>query len=637
MPRRCRSSRSNRAEKSRARPAVLLEELESRALLSTYTVSNLNASGPGSLWADFQQVSATGGANTINFAAGLSGTITPIGGLELDPAGQTTIAGPGAGLLTINGRFIIRGGSAVATIAGMTIIGGSAGPFVYPASGGGGGIYNYGTLTVQNCTVSGNSATLSNGASGGGGGIYNAGTLTVIDSMFSHNSTISGSGGSVSGGGAIYNSATLTVVGSAFVDNSAGGSGGAIYNVPIGSPAGLTIRDSTFSNNKAGGEGGAIYTYGDPVVVSHCQFAGNSAIYDTGGGIFSYSALEVTQSTFSGNTSFEGAGIMNFAGASLTVSDSTFSGNTSVNLNGHEGGGAGITNEGYAAITNSTISGNTAPQGAGIENPAYPLTLTNCTITGNVATGTGGGIHNGGTLTVVNCTISGNSAGTYQGGGGIANEGVLRLNNTVVAGNEHSAHVPDDITVLQRIGEQVLGSNNLIGTGGSGGLTNGSNGNIVGTIDPKLAPLGNYGGPTQTMPPLPASPAIDHGSNALAVGPNGNPLLTDQRGFTRIFNGTVDIGACESRSFVPGDANLDGNVDFADLVILARNYGATNATWVQGDFDGDGKVDFNDLMMLARNYRRSTAAAAAAINASSTEPPPMDGPIRRRAARAVQR
>ena len=47
---------------------------------------------------------------------------------------------------------------------------------------------------------------------------------------------------------------------------------------------------------------------------------------------------------------------------------------------------------------------------------------------------------------------------------------------------------------------------------------------------------------------LPGSPAINAGSNALAVDANGNPLITDQRGiaFPRIVNGTVDIGAYES-------------------------------------------------------------------------------------------
>jgi hypothetical protein len=55
-----------------------------------------------------------------------------------------------------------------------------------------------------------------------------------------------------------------------------------------------------------------------------------------------------------------------------------------------------------------------------------------------------------------------------------------------------------------------------------------------------LSPLGNYGGPTQTMPLLPGSLAIDAGTST------GAPAL-DQRGLGRV--GAVDIGAFESQGF----------------------------------------------------------------------------------------
>jgi hypothetical protein len=76
------------------------------------------------------------------------------------------------------------------------------------------------------------------------------------------------------------------------------------------------------------------------------------------------------------------------------------------------------------------------------------------------------------------------------------------------------------------------------------GINDGSHGNQVGTsqapIDPLLAPLGNYGGPTQTMALLPGSPAIGAGTSSRAPS-------TDQRGFSR--GSTVDIGAFQSQGF----------------------------------------------------------------------------------------
>ena len=62
-----------------------------------------------------------------------------------------------------------------------------------------------------------------------------------------------------------------------------------------------------------------------------------------------------------------------------------------------------------------------------------------------------------------------------------------------------------------------------------------------------------------------------------------------------------------------GDANHDGSIDLADLLILAQNYGRTDATWEQGDFNGDGTVGFDDLLALARRYGSHASASSAAM------------------------
>jgi hypothetical protein len=68
----------------------------------------------------------------------------------------------------------------------------------------------------------------------------------------------------------------------------------------------------------------------------------------------------------------------------------------------------------------------------------------------------------------------------------------------------------------------------------------------------------------------------------------------------------VDGSAVLVRYTLSGDATLDGQVDFNDLVKLAQNYNttlpATGSAWFRGDFNYDGTVDFNDLVKLAQNY-----------------------------------
>jgi fibronectin-binding autotransporter adhesin len=87
---------------------------------------------------------------------------------------------------------------------------------------------------------------------------------------------------------------------------------------------------------------------------------------------------------------------------------------------------------------------------------------------------------------------------------------------------------------------------NLIGktNGSTGWLASDIKGTIASPIDPLLGALASNGGPTQTMLLLAGSPAINKGSNALI--PAG--VVTDQRGYKRIFNTTVDIGAVERQA-----------------------------------------------------------------------------------------
>jgi hypothetical protein len=75
----------------------------------------------------------------------------------------------------------------------------------------------------------------------------------------------------------------------------------------------------------------------------------------------------------------------------------------------------------------------------------------------------------------------------------------------------------------------------------------------------------------------------------------------------------LDTSAVVIRYTLPGDANLDRTVGFADLVLLSQNYGQAGHSWGSGDFDYslDGMVDFADLVILAQNYNATLPAIAA--------------------------
>jgi hypothetical protein len=299
--------------------------------------------------------------------------------------------------------------------------------------------------------------------------------------------------------------------------------GGGIYNQGM-----LTVSNSTLTSNSA-------YYSGTPIVGGIYYFGG-------GGGMFNAGTVDVSNSTIADNSSAaDGAGIWNQG--TLDVSSSTIADNTTSFV------GAGIANAGSADVSSSTIADNTAGFGGGGILNFDTATCSDSTIANNSAT-VGGGIYNQGPLTVSDSTLADNAVSGYAGGL-LDDDATTSLDNTIVALNtmgSGSGATPSDITLVYGGVVSFSSAYNLIGTGGAGGLVNGVNGNQVGVADPGLGTLANNGGPTQTIALLTGSPAIDAGSNALAVDPTtGLPLLYDQRGpgYARIVNGTVDIGAFE--------------------------------------------------------------------------------------------
>jgi predicted outer membrane repeat protein len=238
-----------------------------------------------------------------------------------------------------------------------------------------------------------------------------------------------------------------------------------------------------------------------------------------------------------GFDSQNGGAIYLNANATLSVTNSVFANNTA------QVHGGAIYNAGTLTLTNSTMSGNhaTNADGGGINNSGT-LTVTNSTLSGNSGYG-GGGISNIGSATVTNSTVSGNRA-TFNGGGGIFNDrdGTASLTNTIVAGNTTTTIGPD------LYGTITTGGHNLFGTTSGATITTG-NGDLINS-NPGLGPIGNNGGPTQTIPLLSGSPAIAAADPATcaATGP-GKVASVDQRGFPR--PAACSIGAYEPQTIAP--------------------------------------------------------------------------------------
>ena len=289
-------------------------------------------------------------------------------------------------------------------------------------------------------------------------------------------------------------------------------------------------------------KGGGIGSIGGDLTLSFCtvthnQTSGsNATLTGAGGGAGIYQEfgrLTILHSTISDNQSSggncKGGGIFYAAGSldiplPLDISHSTISRNGVV---GDDPRGGGIlfstlsqnssAKIAYSTISHNQISGNTARGGA-ISQARGSLTLDYCTITENFASEDGGGVR--------------------SRGGNAATSTSLHLNSTIIASNYSGTGKSDLLLENFQNGTITASRENLLSSSFGEPLTS-STDNIAILSEPiALAPLGNYGGPTETMPPLIGSPAIN------AAGTT-DPGGTDQRGFPRFVNGALDVGAVE--------------------------------------------------------------------------------------------
>lgn len=349
---------------------------------ATFTVTNANDSGSGSLRDAIDQAEAAAGADVIEFNIGAA---TPI---ELSTMDLTK--GYGKTALVIDSEIVIDasssvfavtitrpaaapemrlfgiGPNAMVTMTGLTLDGGiarggngGAGSNALYAGGGGAGmggaIYIYqGELTLQNCTLSnnqaiggsGDSASTSanpNGGGGGGSSSFNGGSFT-------------GGGSSGAGGGGIAGDAP----------NSSGGPGGANQN---------GTQASGGTSGTLGGGGGGGTSVADGTDPSAGGFGGGggggySTVLTMGTGGFGAGG-GANGGPYGGNGGFGGGGGSSGGAGGIASVSAYAGGNGQAAFPYRGGGGAGM--------------------GGAVFNHAGALMIDGCTFSSNTATGGTGG------------------------------------------------------------------------------------------------------------------------------------------------------------------------------------------------------------------------------------------------------
>ncbi len=357
----------------------------------------------------------------------------------------------------------------------------------------GGGIGNHGTLTMTGGSITNNTSNDSTDPKGGGGIFnYTGATATLT------NVTISGNEAKHYGGGGICNFGTLTLDGGTITDNTAGSQGGGIWqegtlniqgavtitgnkhsnladNVYLkngsvinvtgsleGSSIGITMENitGTFTNGYS--------TYSSGIAPSALFTADNDVFYDVtlseNEACISQGALiypVTTEAQLRSAIEMDNANIKLGANISLTQIVGIENNRTiTIDLNNYtldrgctaRDGQAIVVQQGsMLRLSNGTVARGWGGAGGGIQN--YGITdLVNVTLRDNVGDDRGGGICNYGTLTMLGGAIRDNTTRDntslyyhgfptdpdYPGGGGIYNHdsGTVTLKDVTITGNK---------------------------------------------------------------------------------------------------------------------------------------------------------------------------------------------------------
>lgn len=443
----------------------------------------------------------------------------------------------------------------------------------------------------------------------------------------------------------VQGTGTLDVNGQSETIGTLTGAGGG--NVTLGTGGVLTVTQGTFTGvisgagmvvqeNPMGGTSAAVvlngtHTFTGGVVVNHGSVTfGSTAPQHVGTslnggtwGVYNGSALN-----FGGASSIN----TNFADVTLSGAGSTFAKFDAVNDNR---GSFTITGGKVFTTAGALANAGTLTVGTG-STLTFGGTFTNTgttTTTGTISTT--GAMNSSGTLTIsgpqsygplATLAVTGGTTtlNTDAGTALAPNLGVTASGGSLVlASTQHLRSLTVTAPVTVGAAGPVSAGNKVVVTqalavsgGGKIDLTNNALVlDYTGAAGPALASVrdavlagyagGTWGGnglTSSTAALVPNAYGIGFGEASTIFGISGAS--------TASFRGqTVDATSVLCRFTPRGDANLDGVVNFDDLLTLAKNYNKVDVSYAQGDFDYSGNVNFDDLLLLAKNYNLVLAGA----------------------------
>lgn len=352
-----------------------LESLETRDLLSTFTVNSLNDTGAGSLRSAIDQANdevTNPGQDHIVFDLALSNGTIP---LASNDTNHPLTMGPTA--FIISSDIVIDGQGANITLDGQD----SRRVF---------GVLATGELAIRGLTITGgearggDSGAASSGSSGGGGAglggaIFNAGKLTIYDSVFVENAAFGGNAGAAegsrfgptngSGGGAAASD------GASSAGGDTGGGGAGLLGPGTGTSGGAGEGGTQAAEGVDGINGGGGGAGADGTSFSLGGFGGG------GGGASDYGGYAAGMGGFGGGggggATGRNGGIGGFGGGG---------GGSKVDYGGGAAGFGGTRGTG-GLESPSGVGGGGAGMGGAIFNNGGLLTIVNSTFNQNLAQG----------------------------------------------------------------------------------------------------------------------------------------------------------------------------------------------------------------------------------------------------------